>query len=205
MDDVELHEKNAPPKQRKISSLWKSHWAFASFVALGFLALISFQSLYNTFHLGNDLAYQDCGTTPAEAKAQGCIFDRINYGWTPPACLDTELEDSTYREAMKRGGEWRWYLDSNTTQEIPQDWEDLSKQTHVWTEHRYHVLHCLYTWKILHRAAMRDSVIYAFVGNYGHTTHCSDMLLDEATRSGEHAKGVNVMMVFTGCMALVSK
>jgi hypothetical protein len=198
MEAVESHEKQTSALNHKISSFWKSHWAFASFVALALLIFISLQSLYSARHGESGLiVVSSCGSTPAEAKANGCFFDRITYGWTPPECFYAELEETVYQEAMRKGASWRWWLDSNYTQEIPQDWEDLSFQAQVWGENRYHVTHCLYAWRVLHQAAMNGGLVYGFIGNYGHTTHCAGLLEDEPI---PHE---NVRMLFSGCMRLV--
>jgi len=203
MNDDKLLAKTTPGPKQRVSSFWRSHWTFAFLVAVTFLGIISLQSLYNIRSHSSAFAFQDCGSTPAEARSRGCIFDRINYGWTPPACFDAELEDSVYREAMKKDGLWRWSIDKNFTQELAQDWDLLSNHQHVWSDHRYHVVHCLYTWRVLHRAAIRDSLVYSFIGNYGHTTHCSAMM-EMAATSRDVPTLVEIKMVFSGCMGLVA-
>lgn len=185
--------------------VWRSSWFLSTVIGFTFMLFIVIGGIQQNTKRNPSTSIQDCGSNPVQAKERGCVFDRINYGWTPPACLDVDFEDTTYKEAMKAGGPWKWYLDKNSTIEIPQDWNELSTQTHVWTEHRFHVLHCVYTWKLLHRAAMRDSVVYDFIGDYRHTSHCSDLLLDEATRTKPHARGSNVRMSFGGCVTLPDK
>src|ERR1700712_3345223 len=35
----------------------------------------------------------DCGNSPTEALGKGCVFDLMNYAYTPPECYDQALVD----------------------------------------------------------------------------------------------------------------
>lgn len=118
-----------------------------------------------------------CGNNPSEAKANGCIFDVMNYAWTRPECYD----EGASKEALSRGP-WKWYLDANATQPLEgQDLERLAFETEVWTEHSYHVAHCLYSLKLVHRAGMSGQWMLKEVGSWNHTLHCDDLLMKTGT------------------------
>lgn len=119
-----------------------------------------------------------CGNNPTEAKKNGCIFDVMNYAWTPPQCYDKVASE----EALSRGP-WKWYLDKNATIPVPggQDLERLAFETEVWTEHSYHVAHCLYALKLVHRGAMSGQLLLKEVGSWNHTLHCDDLLQKTGT------------------------
>ncbi|KAH0555745.1 hypothetical protein GP486_006308 [Trichoglossum hirsutum] len=121
----------------------------------------------------------DCGKTPAEAKAKGCVFDIMNYAWTPPACYEKDLAD----EALLRGP-WPWFLDRNATLPLPQDPAVLGDEPLVWTTYDYHAEHCLYAAKLVHRAALRGAggFLLQEVEEWGHTEHCHGIV---AHRVGE--------------------
>ncbi|KAH3985010.1 hypothetical protein HBI24_128330 [Parastagonospora nodorum] len=202
MEDTKLREKDYAVQvpQHKKFSFSKSHWASALAVGLTLLTLLSLQTLYTKSHTSNALVIPKCGPTPAEAKAQGCVFNPINFSWLPPDCYDKELFDEMLEEEMKRAGPWKWYLAPNFTQEIPQDWEDLSTHTHVWTEHRYHVLHCLGTWRTLHRSVMEGGLglVPSFI-EYGHTMHCAQFIGKAAVSDEMKPRQETVVMLFNGC------
>jgi hypothetical protein len=202
MEDINLQEKDHSVQVRhrlKFSS-WKSHWASAMAVGLTLLTILSLQSAYNKNYNSGGLVIPKCGPTPAEAKSQGCVFNPINFSWLPPACYDKELFDEILEEEMKRAGPWKWYLAPNFTQEISQDWEELSTHTHVWTEHRYHVLHCLGTWRTLHRSVMKGGLglVPSFI-EYGHTMHCAQFIGEAAVTDKKRPRQETVVMLFNGC------
>ena len=203
MESIHLLEKDrsVQVQHRKKFPFLKSHWGSALAVGLTLLTILSLQSAYNKKYNSGDLVIPKCGPTPAEAKSQGCVFDPMNFSWTPPACIDKELMDEMLEEEMKRAGPWRWYLAPNFTQEIPQDWDDLSTRTQVWTEHRYHVIHCLGTWRTLHRSVMKGGLgLVPDATDYGHTTHCTQFIGESALSDREKPRQETVAMVFSGCV-----
>ena len=135
-----------------------------------------------------------CGTTPQEAIAHGCVFDLLNYAWSPPACYSPSLMNEYLNGTM-----YKWYLDRNATQELPQDTDVLSHQPRVWTQHGYHLQHCLYAWKVLHHAVAAGSPIIEFVLGEEHTDHCIRVLRDHG---GDDKDKVNTVskMWFNKCV-----
>ena len=118
-----------------------------------------------------ELQHMVCGSTPAEAQALGCVFDVMSFAWTPPACYDHTLSQSFLQE----NGPWTFYLDHNATQPLP--FNELSNYDIVWTEHSYHVVHCLYAWERIHRAYLKDQLLLPReMGGINHTTHCVGLL-----------------------------
>ncbi|KAF2404530.1 hypothetical protein EJ06DRAFT_526608 [Trichodelitschia bisporula] len=138
-----------------------------------------------------------CGSTPAEARALGCVFDVMSFAWTPPACYDQSVSAAV----IEAQGPWVFYLDHNATQPIPDSLEALSSEVVVWTEHSYHVAHCLYAWERIHRAYLSvEKLLPAEVGNVNHTLHCVGLLNGEQSEK----KTVNAIayMVFDSCVDL---
>lgn len=125
-----------------------------------------------------DVLNNHCGSTPEEALALGCKFDVLNYSWQPPECFDEEIY-SRYWEKAQKQGPLKWYADSGFTQELPQDLELFKHTPYVWTEHRFHVVHCMYGWELMHHALTLDKPVVEFVSQLNHTMHCADTALDE--------------------------
>lgn len=119
-----------------------------------------------------------CGSTPDEALALGCKFDVLNYSWQPPECFDEGVYNRYWEKAQEHGP-LRWYADSSFTRELPQDLELFERTPYVWTEHRFHVVHCMYGWELMHHALTLDKPVVEFISRFNHTMHCADTALDE--------------------------
>jgi hypothetical protein len=143
-----------------------------------------------------ELQHMHCGSTPAEARALGCKFDVMSFAWTPPSCYDHAFS----QKFLSEQGPWIFYLDHNATQ--PLAFDSLSNYDIVWTEHSYHVVHCLYAWERIHQAYLKqDLLLPQEMGSINHTEHCIGLLEDV---EGAPAKTVNAIayLVFDGCVDL---
>ena len=125
------------------------------------------------------LALTDCGSTPSEAKSKGCVFDLMNYAWTPKDCYDGELSQESLRS-----GPWNFYLDEAATTPVPggQDLNVLGGLSTVWNGLDFHVAHCVYTWKLLHKSAINGQPLLDALISFNHTVHCSDLIQSYADR-----------------------
>ena len=128
-----------------------------------------------------------CGPTPDDAVAKGCIFDVMTISWQHPDCYDEEL--SREFEAL---GPWDFYWSSRPGTEIPEphmltpipDYETLGRQTtRVWSSREYHITHCTYAWKMMHRALERGWRMDGLLAAMSHTDHCTHLIMN--TTSGE--------------------
>jgi hypothetical protein len=144
----------------------------------------------------NTVKHLHCGSTPDEARALGCVFDVMSFAWTPPACYDHSLS----QQFLAEQGPWTFYLDHNATQ--PLVFEELSDYNIVWTEHSYHVVHCLYAWRRIHQAYLADTLLLpAELGSINHTTHCVG-LLEEVEGAPRRKVNAIAYLVFDGCVDL---
>ncbi|EMD66836.1 hypothetical protein COCSADRAFT_354220 [Bipolaris sorokiniana ND90Pr] len=122
---------------------------------------------------------QLCGKSPAEAEAAGCVFDLMTVSWLPLECYDGELTTKFMEE-----GPWNFYLSNSTRPEaLPEErvqipsLQAISQTTELmWTDRRFHVYHCIYGWKMMHRAIERGWKMESSLATYHHTEHCSDTL-----------------------------
>ncbi|KAL1640936.1 hypothetical protein SLS58_006552 [Diplodia intermedia] len=122
---------------------------------------------------------QPCGSSPAEAEAAGCIFDVMTVSWLPAECYDGELTAQFIED-----GPWTFYLSNSTLPEAPPHEREaipsldaVGRTTELmWTDRRFHVYHCIYGWKMMHRAVERGWKMESSLASYHHTEHCADTL-----------------------------
>jgi hypothetical protein len=117
----------------------------------------------------------DCGTSATTANERGCHFDLMSFSWLPRECYDASLEKSFMDYHPERL--WKWYLDPEGKHELSQ--QDVQDGTHdfLFVSWEYHLVHCAYMWRKLHRAIEIGGIVDSYVGNYNHTMHCSEKLL----------------------------
>ena len=74
---------------------------------------------------------------------------------------------------------WAYYLDRNRTRLVSQELALTGEFAGLYPKFEYHLLHCTYMWKKLHRAMLGKgkAAIDSANGQYTHTQHCSHMLL----------------------------
>ncbi|KAL9085898.1 MAG: hypothetical protein Q9165_007381 [Trypethelium subeluteriae] len=156
--------------------------------------------LYDFPRLGNvALKTPGCGTTPSEAKALGCVFDPMSWQWTRPECFYKEWSDY----AQSKHGPWPYYKDANHTEPlILPDAEAMSTERLVYSIHSWHVEHCVYVLKHLHRAAMLDKWIPEETASWPHTLHCMEMI--EMMGTPPQTLNTRIEMQFLACVKFES-
>lgn len=113
-----------------------------------------------------------CGVTPTQARSNGCLFDVMSFSWLPPACYD-ELLVADFLALQP----WDWFSDSLGTEPVSLEVALKGDAAQMYVSWQYHITHCVFMWKKMHRALKRDGVIDAYIGNYNHTSHCGHMLM----------------------------
>ncbi|KXT09245.1 hypothetical protein AC579_6775 [Pseudocercospora musae] len=123
-------------------------------------------------HLGPK---RPCGHSAEEAKAAGCVFDIMNVAWMPWDCYDQKLSYQFQKEVPFDF----FYADADgmpTSRRIP-DEKTLSEMDEpCWATREYHVLHCTFAWKMMHRAIERGWRIESTTTEFSHTEHCAHIL-----------------------------
>ena len=118
---------------------------------------------------------QPCGNDAATARANGCIFDLLTLAWLAPECYDADLSEEFLEEASES-----FYYDEDAQHSIP-DYETLSERPVgevSWTTRKYHIYHCSYGWRLMHRALERGGMLESGLSSYHHTEHCTDTLMN---------------------------
>ncbi|TDZ33330.1 hypothetical protein C8035_v011395 [Colletotrichum spinosum] len=111
-----------------------------------------------------------CGHTPAEARFRGCIFSPVSFAWLPPSCIDAELDDE-----IRAHPDWVLFADLNKTRTKSED-EWAADESDTWLTNRAHMLHCVYSWRRMHRDLVAGRELHTGLG-VRHTKHCSEIIM----------------------------
>lgn len=156
--------------------------AIATIIAALALATLALEALALRLGTSSDGgSINHCGSNTQEALALGCKFDAINYSWQPPECFHEQVY-MRYWDLTRAEGALKLYADSNFTKELPQGIELLMHTPQVWSEHRLHVVHCLYNCELMHYALSMNKPVPEFISRLNHTMHCADTALDQHYR-----------------------
>jgi hypothetical protein len=136
----------------------------------------------------------DCGRSREEAVQKGCVFDVIGIEWVPKQCYDSKLAAESVAEgtalaATGVSGVFPWFKDENHT--IPIAQSDLntldSLVGHTWE--RFHVAHCLYSWRKVAKTTRqvllgeKDVFMSESLLSEDHINHCNMVIGDHSHRS----------------------
>ncbi|CZT03576.1 uncharacterized protein RAG0_10297 [Rhynchosporium agropyri] len=173
---------------------------FLTLLALGVLSTVTIQAIRTSsmeivapgripgLEYTADGRLLTCGDTFEEAEAAGCKFDIMTFVYTPPACYDEEaaldaVNGDSELAPSRATGVWPWWRYENQTDPLPQTVEVLSSIKPVWTNNVYHRAHCLYLWRVSHRAMTRVASsppggvwVYEKMVEWAHVTHCNKLL-----------------------------
>ncbi|CCF33854.1 hypothetical protein CH063_05961 [Colletotrichum higginsianum] len=123
-----------------------------------------------------------CGNSPAEARSMNCVFDLMSAAWLPRDCFDQELN----AEFMELDP-WEFYTSDAPVydlRDVPDSQKTLlagpeaigDSPGSLWTSRRFHITHCIYSWKQMHRSIERGWKMEGTLATYHHTEHCSTAL-----------------------------
>jgi len=136
------------------------------------LALPTFSTEHVEEDFGNpsDLVGKilDCGFSPEEARAKGCVYDVMMQDWVPVPCYDAVLTEKYLAE-----GNWTWYGAGDGSVIIPD--EEMAKGEHgaAWMSTSYHKAHCVFSWQKIIRALRNNRGISQELLSYDHVLHCA--------------------------------
>ena len=121
----------------------------------------------------------ECGTTPDEARARGCVFDVMHYSWIPAPCYNASLSQQYWEVLTSLGIEF--WNDTTKLHVLPYEEILAAKHEFVYTSWLLHLKHCQY---LLHRQI--QSLVYGLpldnlLRNESHAVHC----LEEVRHPGD--------------------
>lgn len=124
---------------------------------------------------GSRVEGTQCGNSWQEAEALGCHFDVMASRWYSPECFDAETLEGMLAEPQVN---FTWYADREHTEVYPPEKALRGEFVKVWPDNAFHIKHCLYLWRRLHHAIIENKSIDEDLFSYGHTLHCTRMILE---------------------------
>ncbi|OAP55468.1 hypothetical protein AYL99_10441 [Fonsecaea erecta] len=143
------------------------------------LALLEKTNTANSTNKHHKYCY--CGYTMDEMHENNCTFDTLAMAWLPPYCRDEELTAEFDRSGPGPNGSWTYWLDYNHT--IPITIEQVGlmgfqvDHGNVYMAWEWHVTHCLFYWKKIHRQRYTGVMIEPRYDRESHVMHCLHAVL----------------------------
>jgi hypothetical protein len=119
--------------------------------------------------------YNHCGTSPAEARRRGCVFETTGFAWLPRACLDSAIENQFHAHIKKHN--LTYYRDYNCTQLVSLEEVQCGEQG-FFVHEGYHKTHCAFLLRKLHSRYAEGKPVDGMIMNQGHTKRCMSEMLD---------------------------
>lgn len=140
------------------------------YLLVGIITIILTLLLYQ--FIGIPTVIDQCGTTPAEARENGCVFEMTGFSWLPKECSDPSVEAEFISSI-----DLKYYRDQNYTQEVSLEEVKRGDGPGFFVKQDYHLAHCGFLFKKFHRATSQGRKVDGLVSPLHHTSHCVDMLL----------------------------
>lgn len=128
------------------------------------------------------LKYDHCGTTADEARARGCVWETTGFTWLAPECADPDTENEFLRYIAKN--DLKLYRDANYTEEVTIEEVRLGNGPGFFVREGYHLTHCLFLMKKLHRMRDKGAMIDGQIMPLHHTEHCMGQVLQAHAEPG---------------------
>ncbi|KEF63484.1 uncharacterized protein A1O9_01462 [Exophiala aquamarina CBS 119918] len=185
---TQAHKFDRPGSLNILTRMSKAYLGVYALGAVCIVVLIA--SLFSNEHLQS---LPSCGSTISSAQKRGCLFDPMSFSWLPAECLEQDLIQDFLNVT-----DWHWYLDINGTMEAPRATVLTGQYPELFVTREYHRVHCVYMWRKMHRGLERG-VIDTYIGNYHHTAHCEQMLLENVP---SETIDTMILLKFPGCRTL---
>lgn len=186
-DNDSSEELLTPNKRRSFSP--RTIWAFVGGLAFGIVLSMAFKSsifpkklpvplrsgVYTTKIVnGEVIEGTQCGDSWQEAKALGCIYDKMASRWYSPECFDKE----SFNDMMSEPGtNFTWYSDKEHTIQVPSEIAQKGEFELLFPLYNFHKIHCLYLWRKMHHALLNNLPLDDDLMEEDHTIHCTKNLL----------------------------
>lgn len=134
-----------------------------------------------------------CGNTLVEAHALGCEYVAMASAYLPAHCRDPALESDFETIGPSSRGAWSYHADESLTQSLTS--AEIARfagsTTKYYTSWEWHVLHCLFYWRKMHRAQFLGTVIEPRFNTDNHIHHCTKLILN-GDRNGSTTSGIDM-------------
>ena len=144
-------------------------------IALAMASIVLIVVMFLQQSQPEDIPSETCGNSSSQALSLGCRFDVISFAWLPARCFDPDLVDDFL--ALK---DWQWYLDAGARRTADPASVAAGAYEELYVTQEYHVYHCTYMWRKMHRAILAGQVLDGYIGDMHHTAHCEMQILDRS-------------------------
>jgi hypothetical protein len=118
-------------------------------------------------------AKYECGWSSDEARANGCIFDKLTVSWQPKECTESYSEE--FLEALANDGDhdYEYYVDKDKQVGLThEDLEDYEPPKTYWTTRRQHLTHCSYVMMRFFHSVHTGKRVTTHAASIVHAEHC---------------------------------
>ncbi|KAI1213252.1 uncharacterized protein F4807DRAFT_256439 [Annulohypoxylon truncatum] len=138
---------------------------------------------------------ESLGTCPPdwkEAKEAGCVYDLVLSTWMHPRCFNVGLHEKY--KGILRDLDFTYWLEPEMTNEISLEAVESGEHGWVWTDGRFHHLHCAYVMHRIHEMSKEDTrVLDTLCRSEDHIQHC---LWFNGNPEWEDVKALNTTRIF---------
>jgi hypothetical protein len=120
-----------------------------------------------------------CGSTPEEARSNGCFFDIMHYAWVPELCYYPMLAEDEFRNFKNN----TWYSDAEQTQAIDTAAVMKGEVQVAYNTLEYREYQCAYGWKMIRRALMTRTTVVTRTSNMDESAYCAEMIFTDLNTS----------------------
>ncbi|KAI1458319.1 hypothetical protein F4805DRAFT_145363 [Annulohypoxylon moriforme] len=135
------------------------------------------------------------GTCPPdwkEAKEAGCVYDLVLSTWMHPGCFNARLHEKY--KGILRDLDFTYWLEPEMTNEVSLEAVESGEHGWVWTDGRFHHLHCAYVMHRIHEASKGETkVLDTLCRSEDHIQHC---LWFNGNPEWEDVKALNTTRIF---------
>jgi hypothetical protein len=184
-DPVWANEKNAlrKPKGKKLQ-----YFLLAGVIGVVTTLIVAVSLKSGHTKSNKPKVWMQCGSTPEEARARGCHFERMLVSWIPDACYFREPVDDYADYISTR----TWYLDPLMKHRAPDGLFETGNYKALYTD-AFHKVHCLYAWeKQLLAIEKKLKLVDITTGDLGHAKHCN-MALSPVIQAVENHSDYGVL------------
>ncbi|KAI0431332.1 hypothetical protein F5Y09DRAFT_197251 [Xylaria sp. FL1042] len=133
-----------------------------------------------------------CSPGWKEAEEAGCVYDLVLSTWMHPRCFNEEMHEKY--KVILREMNFKYWLEPEMINEIPLDAVETGHHGWVWTDGRFHHLHCAYALERIQAAMTSEPIVLDTIcRNQDHLHHC---LQYNGNPEWEDVKALNTTRIY---------
>ncbi|KAJ3579490.1 hypothetical protein NPX13_g1077 [Xylaria arbuscula] len=98
-----------------------------------------------------------CSPDWKEAEEAGCVYDLVLSTWMHPRCFDKDMYEK-YKSILLEM-DFKYWREPEMINEVSLETAETGRHAWLWTDGRYHHLHCAYALERIQVALMRDPIV----------------------------------------------